>query len=293
MRDQKIQQIYQQMIIDVALINEQMDTSTLSLEKSLGCTVDALEKVRQMIESDGFKDDDEEIYFFKHIKPKFQSWYVYTKELHYLIVATPSGPTEILKQYYMNEINIIHRYFSRYAFAYQYYLSSESAKDSEYFLRRRITAFPQGNEYLHFRKNNFSTEMDYLFAKFMGLEMLADYINSKLKIMTIELEDAIVERISGNRARSWIGDKVELVELAYGFFYSKRINGGDIEISEIIQWLETSFNIDLSQAYRIFTDIKRRKRTSFTKFLDEMGECVRSQITSSFMKKSSAIKRVL
>jgi len=81
--------------------------------------------------------------------------------------------------------------------------------------------------------------------------------------------------------RSWSGDKIELVEIAYGIYYTQRLNNGKAEISDIIDWLEESLNTDLSQAYRMFVDIRRRKTISYTKFIDEMRHEINVHIEDS------------
>jgi hypothetical protein len=94
-------------------------------------------------------------------------------------------------------------------------------------------------------------------------------------------DNLFIAELLSNKNRWWSGDKVELVEIAYGIYYTRRINGGRAEISDIIGWLEDSLNVDLGQAYRMFLDIRRRKTVSYTKFLDEMRGAIEDHIEQS------------
>ncbi|MGE8424753.1 MAG: RteC domain-containing protein, partial [Sphingobacterium siyangense] len=122
--------------------------------------------------------------------------------------------------------------------------------------------------------------------RFRANEMLRDFLIRKVKLLIQESYNGLANGLFDKGKRSWSGDKVELIEIAYGIYYTGRINHGKAEISDIIQWLEESLNIDLSQAYRMFVDIRRRKTISYTKYLDEMRSTIQSQIEDSFKFRS-------
>src|SRR5690606_36297553 len=114
---------------------------------------------------------------------------------------------------------------------------------------------------------------------------LRDCLVRKVKNLEKKRNLDVLEKEWLKERRWWSGNKIELVELAYGLYHSKRINGGNAELGEIISWLESSLNTDLGQAYRMFIDISRRKLVSHTKFLDEMKVTLISHIHKSFGEK--------
>lgn len=67
----------------------------------------------------------------------------------------------------------------------------------------------------------------------------------------------------------WTESTASLVELLYALKYSGAINNGNIEIHELAQIFEKMFNIKLDDYYRVFLDIKGRKKSK-TKFLDKL-----------------------
>lgn len=56
-------------------------------------------------------------------------------------------------------------------------------------------------------------------------------------------------------------------------FDCKQVNGGDVDLSDLMDVLEVCFQVNLSRYFRGFTEIKRRKSISKTKFLDQMRMC--------------------
>lgn len=83
-------------------------------------------------------------------------------------------------------------------------------------------------------------------------------------------------------SRRWTGEKINLIEIAYGIYFTGQMNDGKADIKDIIGWMETSLNIDLGQVYRMFIDISRRKTTSYTKFLESMSKAIHQHIEETY-----------
>lgn len=269
------------MIEELENFNGSIKGSIENLSASLTLIRETLQSLREYLCVNPFSSKEQEIAFFKHTKPRFYSWQIYCIELHHILAAVPIGTDQMIRDYYMNELNILDRFFKLHAFYYQYYLRNENSKDDLYFLRRNRTLFPPGGELL-LNDPEFSTELDYLFSTFRAYEKLRNFIIRRIKILHQESDQGLMNEILSNQKRWWSGDKVELVEIAYGIYYSRRMNDGKAEISDIVNWLEESLHIDLSQAYRMFVDIRRRKTVSYTKFLDEMRNEIHTHIEETF-----------
>ncbi|TCC95005.1 RteC domain-containing protein [Pedobacter hiemivivus] len=278
--------LYAGMQTQLEHINGSLKASVQNLTSSLVCIASTLELLKAFIREHPFETPDAEIYFFKYTKPRFYCWYIYVVELHNILATVPVGTDQMLRDYYMDELGIINRCFKVYSFSYQYYLQDETIKDSEFFLRKNRIEFPIGQEHLT-ADPEFSTNQDYMFSKFRAYEMLRDFIIRRLRLLYQNPDNVFIAELLASKNRWWSGDKVELIEIAYGIYYTQRINGGKAEISHVIEWLEDSLNIDLSQAYRMFLDIRRRKTISYTKYLDEMREAIHQHIdeTNSFKPK--------
>lgn len=277
----EIDNLYSEMLEQLEKINGTMRDSIENLNASLSLIGDTMRSLRAYVRIHPFLNEDQEIEFFKYIQPRFTAWQIYYVELHNIIFSAPIGTDQMLRDYYMNEMNMLDRFFKIYPFYYQYYLKNECSKDNIYFLRSTRSQFPPGGELLP-PGHDFSTELDYLYSKFRAYEMLRDFMIKRIKFLYQESDRALIKELAHKRKRSWSGDKIELIEIAYGIYYTQRLNDGNAEISDIIDWLEDSLNVDLSQAYRMFVDIRRRKTISYTKFLDEMRDAIYTQIEDSF-----------
>ena len=278
--------LYAGMQTQLEHINGSLKVSVQNLTSSLVCIASTLELLKAFIREHPFENPEAEIHFFKYTKPRFYCWYIYVVELHNILATVPVGTDQMIRDYYMDELGIINRCFKIYSFSYQYYLQDETIKDSDFFLRSSRIAFPAGQEHL-IADPEFSTNQDYIFSKFRAYEMLRDFIIRRLRLLYQNPDNIFIAELLASKSRWWSGDKVELIEIAYGIYYTQRINGGKAEISHVIEWLEDSLNIDLGQAYRMFLDIRRRKTISYTKYLDEMREAIHQHIdeTNSYKPK--------
>lgn len=282
--------LYEGMLKELRLVNDPLISSVIDFSHSLAITLKTLTELKNKMMSNPFEDDKDEIYFFKYIKPRFQSWHIYIIELHHVIDMIPISTDQMIRKYYLHELKVINRFFQRYALYYQYYLADDNSRDTDFFLSRNLKDLPP--ELKHTTKeDSFTCSLDFLFAKFKAYEMLRDCFVRKVKDLERKRDLDSLEKELLKQRRWWSGNKIELVELAYGLYHSKRINGGSAELGEIISWLESSLNVDLGQSYRMFIDISRRKLVSHTKFLDEMQNTLAFHIQNSFGQKINKNKR--
>ena len=240
-------------------------------------------EIKEEILKDGFESAEAEIHFFKVIKPGFYALQLFELEWYNLCANKPAGTTEMVKAFYEEELLFLLRFFRNNAFHYQYYRLQANEMDQQYFLREgRPTDIPVLD--VIDPLPGFSTALDYLFAKFIAYERLQLYLVDELTVL-----------YTGKRLEKpspklhWTGEKINLVELAYGIHFTGQVNKGKAEVIEIIGSLGESLGLKISpdQAYRMFLDIKRRKTVSPTRFLDKMANAVQRHIDDSFSLKKS------
>jgi hypothetical protein len=68
-----------------------------------------------------------------------------------------------------------------------------------------------------------------------------------------------------------------MTELVYALYHSGAVNNGNAEIKEIANALQRTFNFDLGDFYRTYTEIRARKK-SRVKFLDELSSRLISRL---------------
>jgi len=218
-----------------------------------------------------FKDKFEEIYFFKFEKPEYYAQKIFLAAWFGLMNAKPSGTDDMLRDYWLEELRFISRFFKQYAFHYGYYRSGFTELDELLFIRGaeiQPVLVPEVPEL----DPGFSTAGDYLFSKFIAYELLQEFILEQLK--ELDRPGGAVFAAGGGAARSfdWTGEVINLVELGYGLYVSRQLNGGKAGLTEIFRWLEIAFGVEIGIPANRLREIKRRKRLDKLKFLVSMQE---------------------
>ncbi|MET3606915.1 hypothetical protein ABIC74_000757 [Mucilaginibacter rubeus] len=268
--------LYQRLLAELSISIQGVDEEFTRLSKHLPVIKKYHQMVRLNILERGFKDEKEEIYFFKNIKPKFLSVKIFTVERYNIEQSKPVGTWPKQLEFYENEIEDINRFYRRYAFIYQYYRAGLSELDESYFIRGKevasIFAYEVDEIFLEF-----STWGDYIFSRFRACEMLQEFILEQIKCGSLAAEHKLADAFQ-SKPLNWTGESINLVELGYGLFDSGQLNNGKAGVNEIFKWLEEHFNISIGIPARRFVEIKRRKRLSRTRFLDNLRESVNRKI---------------
>jgi hypothetical protein len=246
--------------------------------------------LREQVSLHPFKDKPDEIHFFKHIKPKFLAAKIFELERYNLEQSKPVGTWEKVLAFYENELEIIRRFFGLYAYLYQYYRSGAVEMDELYFIRGvQVPAVfvPEFGE----PDPEFSTCGDYLFAKFRAYEELQGYIMEQIRLGVLAAQ---VKLSNGFQSKPlyWTGESINLVELGYGLLDSGQLNNGQAGVNDIFKWLEEHLNVSIGIPARRFVEIKRRKRLSRTRFLDNMRDSVNKKIEEDDAYRPDKLKSV-
>ncbi|WP_431293369.1 RteC domain-containing protein [Pedobacter sp. P26] len=235
--------------------------------RSLGIVSSSMQLIHNHIISDGFACDSDEIEFFKVIKPRFYHWYIFLVERHNIMKGLAIGIEHMARDYYLQELSFIKRFFDQHAFVYHYFLEGETSRDCDFFLR---STFQAALDAPGFMLGNFSTNHDYTFAKIMAYERLQEFLIVRLRATYTAEVGTILGELRSAKKRTWTDEKIKLVELAYGIYFMGSVDFGKADISDIIAGLENCFNVHLGVVYRRFVEISRRKSESHTAYLDAM-----------------------
>jgi len=230
--------------------------------------------LREWVVNDGLASVEEEIDFFKYWKPAFYALQIFAVELGAIEDQLPVADLALRAVYIREQLVFIERFFRQQAFLYQYYKMDATELDKLYFVRG---VAPLDMLALELPGNDpvFSTTCDYVFAKFMAYEKLRNHLLDLLSVKEGGGESFVSKK---GKVLKWTGDTCNLIEVAYGIYDTLQINEGDVDLTDIIDWLESTLNVNLSRFYRRFMEIKRRKVMSKTKYLDEMRTAVNKRI---------------
>lgn len=260
--------LYQDMMEQLQRIAVTNDHDLQKAEQSFHIVETTMIKLREFISHYEFKDELDEILFFKEIKPKFQSELVYIAELIHIETNKPFGSKELVTSFYRQVIQRLQIYFDRKHLHYIYYRANRTAEDKLLFLRR-TDCIPMVPEDCLDLDRKFSTIGGSCFAKFMGFEKMIEYLLKKIE----HIENGGNELVEQQRKHllTWTDSKTALVELAYALYSRGSVNYGKADIKEIVSDLEYIFNIHLGNFYRTYLDMAIRKKSP-TPFLDSLKE---------------------
>lgn len=229
------------------------------------------DQLRKLTVDHIFSSTEEEIYFFKELKPNILGRYLYFNKVYRIESQCPSGSNDVIKEYLNDELGGLTYFFRRNLELYQYYRSKATTYDTYYFIRGKADIRLCCDSFQCDRDPMFSTGYDHKIAKILANEMLQIYLNKRI-INLGQLEAINKQAITKiPYPANWTSNKIFLIELGYALYVAGDINNGNITVKEIMNLLGAMFNIDLGDYYRGYITLKNRKkdRTLYLKTLIE------------------------
>lgn len=258
------------------------DDSASYAEEAVKIMLQIFEQLKASIKMRDFSSKEEEIEFFKIIKPSFSSKLIYYNEIFRIETAKPIGSRKAIIKHYNAEEKRLNEYFCKHFEFYKYYRSRSTNMDKKYFIRRKVD-IKIGIESHFFQSDfEFNTSHDYLVAQIVANELLQHFLHKKRKEVKAVQEESIRRNESNNHeVINWTGSKVSLIELLYALQSSGVINNGNATLNSIATIAESVFNIKLKQVSRVFLEIKSRKSIEQTAFLNQLKENLLKKIQES------------
>ena len=242
----------------------------IKAQKSIICINSSLSKLRTFILNYTFKDENEEILFFKVIKPGIVSQLIYFVKINNIESKRPMGSIEKKQNHFRHELEKLTMFFNSHLEFYGYYRMNSTFIDDKLFVR--------GKDEFHFHIDNlyiytdcdFSTSLDYTVAEIMANDRLEVFLKTELDALTIKDSNPNWGQLGmiGNTSLQWTDDKTSLVELIYALDAIGSINKGQCDISVLTAFFEQAFNIRLTDVYRTYIDI--RARAIPAKYIDNL-----------------------
>jgi len=247
----------------------------------------AMAKLKNYISSYSFESKEEEIYFFKNVKPQFYSKYIYFISVYNFLIQQPLGGDEILKDYINFQLADVKRYFDHNQAFYQYYRSGSSQMDEAYFTRGGFDVLAELEDFEE--DEVYSTSHDYKLSKIMANERFQDFLNLELSKILHHNDPVVEEAI--DLPFAWTANKTDLVELIYALVALGVFNNGNSEIRSVVSFFQTVFQVDLGSYYHKYQDIMKRKKER-TAFLDKLKLALLRRIEEKLDEEASAQQKL-
>lgn len=238
-----------------------------------------IDRLRVEVINFKFETNEDEILFFKELKPLVLSRLLYFNKIYSIESKFPTGSNNAAKRYLNDQLHSLEYYFNRHLDFYQYYRSGSTAYDKYYFVRGNVD--PRlCTESSRFNSDPlFSTVYDFKVAKILANEMLRIYLNRRLKM----IEDPILYGEIKKSSRIWTGQKNALIELGYSLYASGDIGHGNIDVKEVMDTLGEAFSVDLGEYYRTYIALRSRKKDR-TAYLNSLIEKLTKKMDEDDLK---------
>lgn len=138
-------------------------------ESMIEITLQKLTKLKRFINENEFKTIEDEIIFFKELKPKIVSKLIYYNAIYKIEMKKPHGGQRIIKKYLNNELAKLKRFFDNNLEFYKYYRTNSTYLDEKYFVRGKFDIKLSLDTFYFESDHSFSTSHDYKVAKVIFL----------------------------------------------------------------------------------------------------------------------------
>nr|WP_322625874.1 RteC domain-containing protein [uncultured Flavobacterium sp.] len=229
-----------------------------------------LQVTRERVIKEGFSDEQEEVDFFRNIKPYILGKLIYYNKVFKIEAICPVRKGKMYHKFFMSQLQDLKQEFKEHicgSYFYRYYRSGRSDRDREYFIRGNINYRDGLNSYVFEIDHQFCTYYDSKTARIVANELLYTYLVSKID--PADTSASLFQDADSIKDFFWTDSKNALVELIYALYASGVISHGKIGIRKITLVFQILFRIQLGDIHHAFHRMKERSGTK-TSFLDNL-----------------------
>ncbi|AYZ12732.1 RteC protein [Chryseobacterium arthrosphaerae] len=234
-------------------------------EKALLIIDESIRKLKLLVSNHHFDHIAEEVLFFKKLKPQFISKFIYYSAVLDIESHKPAAGNKTLKKYYEAEQEKLRNFYVEHSEFYSYYKREATYLDHKIFVRNSYDLKMKLSSGFYNYDPNFTTSHDHLVARFISNGQFDQYLKKQIEGFSENATGKVLSPLN------WTGSKVGLIELTYALYQMRCFNGGNIELSEVIKFVEKSLDCDLGNFHKTVFEIRNRKQGP-TKFLQLVSD---------------------
>lgn len=240
-------------------INAAESDDLVAMGKALSTMREIISELKLFTVRYKFVNDQEEIRFFKEIKPVLLSQYYYYKRKFEILLFDSFRDRKSRMENYYRIMRKLQQFAYKNEAFYEYCMSGSSYLDIQYFTRHTARYMPVGTD------ETFSTVYDVKLAKILSHTLVKDFILDAIRKVESSTRD------SSSHPLQWTSQKVALVELIYALQATGVFNYGKADLKQIVNAFEEMFSVELGNYARVFSEIRIRK-SGQANFIDHIKE---------------------
>ncbi|MBS2210725.1 RteC domain-containing protein [Carboxylicivirga mesophila] len=266
-------QIAQALETQLAELQYKEQEPLLLMEEAIGLIIFALLEMKEQVLIEGFNCSKSEVNFFKEVKPRVYGQLIYYLKLMKVETLRLALANDGQVHYLSSTIKELEQYYIKHADLYRYYRLNMDYMDEQYFLRTCNSEVKDFDHIHQMLDAQFTTAQDQVWATFIAHEQLIRHLESELTQVKQGRDKRKLDKyqLLEDSSLSWTDSKVALVELIYAMHSARSVNDGRFEIKKMVRLFELIFNIELSDAYRVYINIRNRK-IERTRYLDHLKQ---------------------
>jgi len=216
-----------------------------------------------------FPDLPAEIRFFKEVRPYFYAQSLFHNQLHAIELARPQRRTGDLSgqlTYLQQQYDAIAPLFDQYQALQQYLATGASFLDEQLFSAHAVSD-PFAGRLLDPSPEAAVFGYSWSVARLLAFEQLRQHLAQTIH----QLKHPDQQYLPAPGGLVWTDSKTSLVELGYALQSVGSINNGNATLKEIMDCLQTIFQVNLGNYPRTFQETLARKAShkNYPKRLDE------------------------
>jgi hypothetical protein len=151
------------------------------MEACFRCGIGHWNQLKEKIKLEGFESDEQEIHFFKNIKPRFTGEIEYYTQRYHALLFLPEGDEKLQHDFWEGELGRMDKFFGAYHNFFDYYRSGKTSEDVRYFLLRNT----DGSNIAHLNvfdiDQQTATSHDWLLTNMIAYEKYRKYVLLQLE----------------------------------------------------------------------------------------------------------------
>lgn len=275
--------LYYALETELYAVSQETTSECQRLKEAISLSKKALVILKRYLNGYFFGTMEEEVEFFKCVKPRIYNKYIYYVNIYNYEIKRPVGTDVTLNEFIKSQLFDLKHFFDHNQAFYQYYRSGSTHLDRCYFTRENFDAFAELDDF--HGDESFSTSHDYKISKLIANEQFQEFLILKSK------ETNQDSTLKADTPIKWTGNQSDLVELLYALVESGSFNNGDIQIKSVISYFQNILQVDMKYYYHKFTDISNRKKER-TVFLDKLKTSLIRKMDSKNEFKKPELKRI-
>jgi len=260
----EIAAMYRELISGIAVTYH---GSLRSIEECIALIEGNVGGLRAFMKDHHFEKLDDEIYFFKRIKPAFCSQLMYFRKMYRMVLHKPVGSTAEQVKYLNRELGFLHYYFEANIDLYLYLRSEATYLDEVYFTRKPQAVVSMLRGTAIDGDPTFCTSCDHEVTRIWANDLLKEYIVQSLEELNRK-ESTGAASLEDRSPLTWTASLAAINELIYGLKATGAINNGNVTLSQIAGMFEKMLNVKVGNYYR--RQQENRLRENRTPFLHSM-----------------------